>query len=234
MSIMTGEIPFQTEIEACDFTRHGSIVVRFYIVSQDTDIDITNGVPFDGATFRRATNIAGLEIAVNAFTDFDTIIRQQFPPDLGECERLVSAAWLETGTTPLVTFHTGFKHCLVAFVYSGYHVLYRLTRKLFPVGKPACLFQFTDMLHQPKLADVFTEHRKVATLERDAMIPHRSVSFYRLMQLTIAVIGIQFELVGFHGVGFLAFISYSKGWGGHHQAVARNSPHESHYNYIMF
>ena len=32
------------------------------------------------------------------------------------------------------------------------------------------------------------------------MIPDVSVSFYRFMQFTIAVIGIQFELVGFHGI----------------------------------
>ena len=32
VSVMTGEIPFETKIEACDFTRHDSIVVRFYIV----------------------------------------------------------------------------------------------------------------------------------------------------------------------------------------------------------
>ena len=33
MSIVTGEIPFETDIETCDFTRHDSIVVWFYIVS---------------------------------------------------------------------------------------------------------------------------------------------------------------------------------------------------------
>ena len=31
-SYMTGEIPFKTEIKACNFTRHDSIEVRFYIV----------------------------------------------------------------------------------------------------------------------------------------------------------------------------------------------------------
>ena len=97
VSIMTGEIPFQTEIEACDFTCHSSVQVWFYVVGQHTNIDIAYGIPFDGATFRRATNITRLEIAVNAFADFDTIIRQQFPPGLGECERLVSATRLETG-----------------------------------------------------------------------------------------------------------------------------------------
>ena len=83
MSIMTGEIPFQTEIEACDFTRHGSVQVWLFMVGQHTDIDITNGIPFDGATFRRAKNITGLEIAINACADFDTIIRQQAPTRLG-------------------------------------------------------------------------------------------------------------------------------------------------------
>ena len=33
------------------------------------------------------------------------------------------------------------------------------------------------------------------------MIPYMRVSFYRLMQFTIAVIGIQFELLGFHSIG---------------------------------
>ena len=99
VSIMTGEIPFQTEIEACDFTRHGSVQVWLFMVGQHTDIDITNGIPLDGATFRIAKNIAGLEIAIDTLTDSDVVGGQKFPPSLGECERLVSAAWLETGTT---------------------------------------------------------------------------------------------------------------------------------------
>ena len=54
------------------------------------------------------------------------------------------------------------------------------------------------MPHQPKLADIFAAHSIVATLECDAVIPHMHVSIYRLMQLAVAVIGIQLELVGFH------------------------------------
>ena len=40
VAIMTGEIPFETEIEACDFTRHGSVQVWLYMVGQHTNIDI--------------------------------------------------------------------------------------------------------------------------------------------------------------------------------------------------
>ena len=66
------------------------------------------------------------------------------------------------------------------------------------MGKPRQPLQFRDMVYQSKLADIVAVDPIVATLERNAMIPDRSVSFYRFMQITIAVIGIHFELVGFH------------------------------------
>ncbi len=57
------------------------------------------------------------------------------------------------------------------------------------------------------------------------MIPDVSVAVYGLVQLTIPVIAIHLELVGFHyGFGFLAFISYSVGCGRHRLAAARYSP----------
>ena len=102
------------------------------------------------------------------------------------------------------------------------------------MGEPRHTLQGGDVPHQPKLTDIFAAQSIVATLERDTVIPDRSMSVYRLMQFAVAVIGIQLELVGCHGVGFLAFISYSAGCGRHHLAVVRNSPHESHHNYIMF
>ena len=37
------------------------------------------------------------------------------------------------------------------------------------------------------------------------MIPHLSVSIYRLVQLTVAVIAIQLECEGLHGIPFLPF-----------------------------
>ena len=59
------------------------------------------------------------------------------------------------------------------------------------------------MVNQPKPADIFTVAGIVATLKGYAMIPYMSVSVYGLVQLTIAVISIHFELVGFHyGLSF--------------------------------
>ena len=54
------------------------------------------------------------------------------------------------------------------------------------------------MVYQPELADIFAIDGIVPSLERDAIIPDVSMTIYRLMQLTIAVIGIQLKLVGFH------------------------------------
>ena len=70
---MTGQIPFQTKIEACDFTRHGSVLVWLYVVGQHTNIDIANGIPLDGAAFWIAVYVAGFEISVDAFTDSDLV-----------------------------------------------------------------------------------------------------------------------------------------------------------------
>ena len=55
------------------------------------------------------------------------------------------------------------------------------------------------------------------------MIPYKSVSVYRLMQLTIPVIAIHFELVGFHGIVFLSFIFYAVEGEGHRQATVQHS-----------
>ena len=52
MSVMTGEKPFKTEIEACDFTRHDSIEIGSHMVSQHTDIDVTYRVSLYRATLR--------------------------------------------------------------------------------------------------------------------------------------------------------------------------------------
>ena len=66
------------------------------------------------------------------------------------------------------------------------------------MGKSVGSFQFGDMVYQPELADIFAIDGIVPSLERDAMIPDVSMTIYRLMQLTIAVIGMQLKLVGFH------------------------------------
>ena len=54
------------------------------------------------------------------------------------------------------------------------------------------------MIYQPKLADILAIDTIVSPLKTNAVIPDMSVSIYRLVQLTIAVIAIQLELVGFH------------------------------------
>ena len=71
------------------------------------------------------------------------------------------------------------------------------------MGKSVGSLQFGDMDYQPELADIFTIDSVVPTLKRDTVIPDVTVSVYRLVQFTIAVITIQLELVGFHqGLSF--------------------------------
>ena len=71
-------------------------------------------------------------------------------------------------------------------------------------------FQLRYMIYQPKLADILAIDGIVPTLKRNAVIPHMSVSVYGLVQFTIAVIAIQLELVGLHGIVFLSFMSFSR------------------------
>ena len=66
------------------------------------------------------------------------------------------------------------------------------------MGKSVGSLQFGDMVYQPELADIFAIDSVVATLKGNAVIPDVSMTIYRLMQLTITVIGIQLELVSFH------------------------------------
>ena len=86
MSVMTGKIPFQTEIKPRDFTRRESIGVGFYIVSQNTNIDVTYGIPFNRATLWGATNITGLKVLVDTLSNTNLVTVKQFPTRLKECE----------------------------------------------------------------------------------------------------------------------------------------------------
>lgn len=66
------------------------------------------------------------------------------------------------------------------------------------MGKSVGSLQFGDMVYQPDLADIFAIDGIVPSLKRNTMIPDVSMTSYRLMQLTIAVTGIQLKLIGFH------------------------------------
>ena len=61
-----------------------------------------------------------------------------------------------------------------------------------------------------------------------------SVSFNRLVQFTVAVIAIQLEFVGFHGIVFLSFTSCSIGCGKHQQALVSNLPTKDKRNIPYF
>ena len=58
------------------------------------------------------------------------------------------------------------------------------------MGKPRQTFKFRDMVYQSKLTDIFAIDCIVPSLECDAMIPDRTVSVYRFMQISIAVVAI--------------------------------------------
>ena len=68
------------------------------------------------------------------------------------------------------------------------------------------MFQFRGMVYQSKLANILTIDGIVPSLKGNTMIPDMSMSVYGLVQFTIPVIAIQFELVGLHGTIFLFFM----------------------------
>ena len=72
-------------------------------------------------------------------------------------------------------------------------------------------FQLRYMIYQPKLADILAIDAIVPTLKGNAVIPHRSMTVYRLVQLNITVITIHLELVGFHQ-GLSVWISCPGYW----------------------
>ena len=131
------------------------------------------------------------------------------------------------GSTPCFTCGSRFKHCLVTFVKPGCYVLYCLARQLIPMGKPGQPFQFRDMIYQPKPADILTIEGIVPTLESNTMIPYMSVSTYALVQLTIPVIAIHLELVGFHRSGLCPLYPVSQGSGRPYRAIEVKLSHET-------
>ena len=67
------------------------------------------------------------------------------------------------------------------------------------------------MIYQTKLADILALDGIVPTLKGNAVIPHRSMTVYCLVQLTITVIAIHLKLVGFHGSGLCPLDPVSQG-----------------------
>ena len=58
--------------------------------------------------------------------------------------------------------------------------------------------EFRNVIDESKLGDILAIDAVVSTLEGDTVIPDVSVSIYYFIQLTIPVIRIQLEFVGFH------------------------------------
>ena len=66
MRCRDSEIPPTGELkEPRDVTRREPMEVRFYIVSENDDIDITDSVPFNRTPLRIAKHITGLEIGID-------------------------------------------------------------------------------------------------------------------------------------------------------------------------
>ena len=66
------------------------------------------------------------------------------------------------------------------------------------MGKSGAPFQLGQVPHQGFFARIFTIDSVVPTTQRHKVIPYFSMAINRLMQLTIPVIAIHLELVGFH------------------------------------
>ena len=90
------------------------------------------------------------------------------------------------------------------------------------------------MIYQPKLADILAIDRIVTTLKRDTVIPHISMTVYRLVQLTIPVIAIHFELVGFHRSRLCPLHPVSQGNQRPYWAIGVKPSHQTQDKHIIF
>ena len=71
-------------------------------------------------------------------------------------------------------------------------------------------FQLCQVSHECFLTGILPIDSMVSATQGYKVIPDMSMAVNRLLQLTISVVAIHFELVGFHEVSFLAFIPCSK------------------------
>ena len=102
------------------------------------------------------------------------------------------------------------------------------------MGKLGESFQLRYMIYQTKLADILAIDSIVPTLKPNAVIPHISMTVYGLVQLTIPVIAIHLELVGFHRSGLCPLYPISQGNQRPYRAIGGKLSHQTQDKHIIF
>ena len=102
------------------------------------------------------------------------------------------------------------------------------------MSKLSKAFQLRYMIYQTKLADILAIEAIVPTLKGNAVIPHISMTLYRLVQFTIAVIAIHLELVGFHRSRLCPLYPVSQARERSYWAIGVKRSHQNQDKHIIF
>jgi hypothetical protein len=85
--VTAGEIRRQPKVKACAFTCHDSADGLRYSETGEIDVQIAQGITFDGDRFDGAFNVAGRGELVHGGANAQSVATQEFPSRLRQGER---------------------------------------------------------------------------------------------------------------------------------------------------
>ncbi len=214
LTVRCGEEGFQTKVKPCAVTRHGLIVLVWFRLDHEVEVEIAERITFDGDRLRpqwgpasgRGWNITRLGELVDHTLNANSVFVEQLPPCLLEGERTISLHLLEAGRAGSNFTLEVAKEQLVALVDALDNILNRLRTDKVPVAILRQLLKLGDVLHQRVRIQAPTRQLVVSAMQRYAVVVDRARNVDLLMQMFILFLTVQFEFVRFHALTFLTLV----------------------------
>lgn len=188
---------FQTKIETCAVTCHGSITLVWFDFYHKVEIEIAKRITFNCDRLNARWNIARFTKLIDAALNFDTIRVEQLPTRLFQCEGGILFNFLESGRACANLAFEVAKEQLIGFVDAVNNVLDGLGTNKIPVREAVKLFQLGQMLHQLEFVDSLAKQTVVPLVKCDAMVINQPGNVNLLVQVFVFLAAVQFEFVRF-------------------------------------
>src|ERR1035438_5214976 len=202
-AVADGEERFEAEVHARYCGSRGICSDFVFPVSDDDEIDVSQGIPFDREGLDLPFYLPGLEEPVLLTTDGNKVTGDCIP-GLFQGEALIGDS-LPEGRRPYLPgglcsllFLGCLEKQLIAFFDALHHILGRLGAQLLPMGIARHFLHPGDLLHQPELVQVLPVPAVVPFMHGDTMIPDLRGNIYLPVQFPVALGGICLEYEGPH------------------------------------
>lgn len=178
-AVTEGQEGFQAEVATRYFGSRGVASDLMFGISDKNEVDIAQGIPFDGQGFDLPEQFTGLKETVLLPGNDDAAEGVNGITGLFQSEAAVFLPLLERWRSdfPAGSGFQVLKEKLIGFLDALHHVLNGLGAEIVPELIPGQLFQPGEMLHQPELVEMFPEPSVVPLMQGDTVVPHRSGNF---------------------------------------------------------